>query len=110
MSKTAHAVARLDDFPDGSMREVEGEGRKILLVRRGDEVFALDGTCPHAGGPLAEGVLDGDRVICPWHKAAFDITSGANLDPPAVDDLCRFPVGLRDGEVLVTLEDQAKPG
>ena len=109
MPNQARVLARLDDFPDGSMRQVERDGVKILLVRRGDEVFAVEGTCPHAGGPLAEGVLVGDRVVCPWHKAEFCVTTGSCTQPPAVDDLKRFPVGLRDGDVLVSPEPAIGP-
>jgi NADPH-dependent 2,4-dienoyl-CoA reductase/sulfur reductase-like enzyme/nitrite reductase/ring-hydroxylating ferredoxin subunit len=109
MPDRAHFVARLADFPDGSMRQVQIGATKVLVVRRGDDVFAMDGACPHAGGTLAEGVLAGDRVICPWHKAAFHIASGACLEPPAVDDLRHYPVGIRDGEILVTLEAPVRP-
>jgi NADPH-dependent 2,4-dienoyl-CoA reductase/sulfur reductase-like enzyme/nitrite reductase/ring-hydroxylating ferredoxin subunit len=104
MSNEAHVVAHLSDFPDGTMRQVELDGAKVLLVRRGDDVFAVEGTCPHAGGPLAEGVLVGDRVVCPWHKAEFCVTTGACTQPPAVDGLARIAVGLRDGEVLLAPE------
>jgi len=104
MSNQARVVAQLADFPDGTMRQVELDGTKILLVRRGAEVFALEGTCPHAGGPLAEGLLVGDRVVCPWHKAEFCVTTGACTQPPAVDGLARIPVGLRDGDVLLAPE------
>lgn len=109
MSNEARIVARLDDFPDGTMREVELDGAKILLVRRGQDVFAVEGTCPHAGGPLAEGVLIGDRVVCPWHKAEFCVTTGACTQPPAVDGLKRIPVGLRDGNVLLAPEPAVHP-
>ena len=109
MSTHAHVVARLADFPDGTMRQVDIDGAQILLVRRGADVFAMDGICPHAGAPLADGVLVGSRIVCPWHKAAFCAKTGACLDPPAVDDLKHFPVGIRDGEVLVELEAPVHP-
>ena len=109
MTDHARIVARLADLPDGTMRGVELDGAGILLVRRGEDVHAFQGTCPHAGAPLAEGVLVGDRVICPWHKAAFCVTSGACLDPPAVDDLKRLPVGIRNGEILVAPEEPVHP-
>jgi len=109
MTDHARIVARLADLPDGSMREIDLDGTKVLLVRRGEDVFALDGTCPHAGAPLAEGVLVGDRVICPWHKATFCVTSGACVEPPAVDDLKRIPVGIRDGEILLAPEAPVHP-
>jgi len=92
-------LADLDAISAGKMLAVDRGDRQILLVRRGDAVVALDGTCPHAGGPLAEGVLDGDRVICPWHKAAFCIRDGHVVDPPALDDLTPIAIECRDGAV-----------
>lgn len=81
------------------MFQVEVDGAKILLIRHGDTVTAIGGVCPHAGGPLAEGVLDGDRVLCPWHKAAFCTRTGRLREPPAVDDLPAYPVELRGAEI-----------
>jgi NADPH-dependent 2,4-dienoyl-CoA reductase/sulfur reductase-like enzyme/nitrite reductase/ring-hydroxylating ferredoxin subunit len=103
-------IGRIDEIPPGTMKSVDLDGKCILLVRRGDTVTVIDGTCPHAGAPLAEGVLDGDRVICPWHKAAFSVIDGACLEPPAVDDLARVPVEIRDGEiVMLSGEAEADP-
>jgi NADPH-dependent 2,4-dienoyl-CoA reductase/sulfur reductase-like enzyme/nitrite reductase/ring-hydroxylating ferredoxin subunit len=76
----------------------------LLLVRSGDEILAFDGSCPHAGAPLAEGVRCGSRVICPWHKASFDLRSGALVEPPAVDPLRRYPAEIEGGRVLVSLQ------
>jgi apoptosis-inducing factor 3 len=103
MPRQEHDVASLDGFAPGTMRQVEVEGSKILLARDGDTVLAVDATCPHAGGPLAEGVWWGHRVVCPWHKAAFCLKTGAVLDPPAVDRLRRYDVRINDGHVLVAL-------
>jgi NADPH-dependent 2,4-dienoyl-CoA reductase/sulfur reductase-like enzyme/nitrite reductase/ring-hydroxylating ferredoxin subunit len=94
-------VADMSDLASFSMKAVELDKTSILLVRRGDSVTAIGGTCPHAGGPLAEGVLDGGSVICPWHKAAFCVQTGRRLEPPAVDDVPRFDVEIRDGGIFV---------
>ena len=83
------------------MREVEVAGNKILLVRQGDEVRAIEAICPHAGGPLAEGVLADGRVVCPWHKAAFCIRTGRCLEPPAVDDVAAFPLEIENDNILL---------
>jgi apoptosis-inducing factor 3 len=93
-------LGRLAELPAGEMREVELAGNKILLVRQGDAVSAIGATCPHAGGPLAQGVLAGGRVICPWHKAEFCVRTGRRLEPPAVDDVLEFPVEIQNGEIV----------
>lgn len=103
MDGQEHAVARLDELADGAMRKVEADDTAILLVRRGDTVHAVGATCPHAGGDLSQGALCGDRVVCPWHKAVFSVSTGALLDPPAVDGLPRYAVRVADGQVFVTL-------
>jgi NADPH-dependent 2,4-dienoyl-CoA reductase/sulfur reductase-like enzyme/nitrite reductase/ring-hydroxylating ferredoxin subunit len=102
-------LGRADDFPESGLREVEVAGRKILLVRRGDKITAIDGLCPHAGAPLAEGVLDGDVVICPWHKAAFSVEDGRCVAPPALDGLARFEIDVVDGDIRL-LDDGKCPG
>ena len=55
----------------------------LVLVRRGDVVFALKETCSHAGGPLSQGTLDGDTIVCPWHASAFRLSDGAVRHGPA---------------------------
>ena len=105
MATVEHAACRSAELADGAMRGVEIGGRKVLLARVAGRCHAVGGTCPHAGAPLAEGVLRGGTVICPWHKAAFDVTTGARLEPPALDRLPAFTVREADGQVLVTLDD-----
>ena len=114
--ETEVCVARLDELTPGAMRQVEAGGETILLCRDSDGdgegdgagVHAVGGRCPHAGANLAEGVLHGGRVICPWHKAAFCVASGACLEPPAVDDLPRYQVRVADGRIFVRLPAVAR--
>ena len=102
-------VGPADGIADGAMLGVELDGQKILLARSGNEIFAVSGTCPHAGAPLAEGVRCGDRVICHWHKASFDLRSGALVEPPAVDALPRYPTRIADERILVSLQAITAP-
>lgn len=97
-------IASLADLQPGSMRQVTAAGVEILLARVGDTVWASSAKCIHYGGPLAEGVLHGDRVVCPWHHAVFDVTTGRQLEPPGCGDLQTFPVRVADGKVWVRLE------
>ena len=87
MAFTDVHVANTFDLRDGEMKEVLVEERRILLARVGDNFHAVSATCPHYGGPLAEGVLCGTRVVCPWHQAAFNVVNGNMEDPPALDSL-----------------------
>ncbi|MCB8884058.1 FAD-dependent oxidoreductase [Acidisoma cellulosilytica] len=108
MQQKAHSVASFAQIPDGGMLAVQVDGEKVLLLRDGSSVTAVSGTCTHAGGPLSEGVRHGNRIICPWHKAAFCNRTGEVLDPPAVDSLPSFSVRVEAGHVLVSVPP-AKP-
>lgn len=97
-----YKVAAVKDLKPGSGREVVAGERVIGLFRVGDEFFALDGICPHAGGPLGKGYVTGTRVTCPWHGWQFDVTTGrhclsANLSTET------FPVVVEGDEVYVEL-------
>src|SRR5579871_3257773 len=72
------------------------EGEAVILVRQGDHVFAMAGTCSHYGGPLAEGLLVGNTIRCPWHHARFNIHTGEAQGAPALNPLPCFNV-RRDG-------------
>lgn len=98
-------AARLDGLDPDTMRQVEIDGRDVLLVRRGDDVTALGARCTHYGAPLAEGVLHDGRITCPWHHAVFDAATGLNLEPPGCDGLRRFPCQVEDGAIRVELTE-----
>jgi nitrite reductase/ring-hydroxylating ferredoxin subunit len=72
-------LASLDELPPGAMKEVEAEGRIIALFNVDGVVSAIDGLCPHQGGPLAEGELEGTTVTCPWHGWQFNVRTGETL-------------------------------
>jgi nitrite reductase/ring-hydroxylating ferredoxin subunit len=76
------AVLAAEDLADGEVIEAMVGERALAIARVGDEVFALDNVCPHAGGPLGDGVLNGCELTCPWHGWTFDVSSGAcTMDP-----------------------------
>jgi apoptosis-inducing factor 3 len=100
-------VLALDELEDGSMRGVKAAGSDVLLVRDGDTVYAVGGKCTHYGAPLEKGVYADGVVHCPFHKACFRVSNGEVLAPPAVDGLPSFPVRIEDGQVIVTIADDA---
>jgi nitrite reductase/ring-hydroxylating ferredoxin subunit len=69
-------VARLDQVVPGTVRRVDALGSKVALVSVGADLYALDDECPHAGGPLADGELDGLVLTCPHHGFSFDVRNG----------------------------------
>ena len=99
-------IAKVSDLQDGDMKEVEVAGIKILLTRLDGRFYAIGGECSHYGGPLAEGVLCGEHVTCPWHQARFNVTTGDLVDPPALDDMTRFDTRVDGENVVVILPDK----
>jgi NADPH-dependent 2,4-dienoyl-CoA reductase/sulfur reductase-like enzyme/nitrite reductase/ring-hydroxylating ferredoxin subunit len=89
------------DLPDGGMLAGHAGGEAVLLARRGDDVFAVGGICTHYGGPLAEGLLVGETVRCPWHHACFSLRTGEVLRAPALNSVSCFRVERRNGAVYV---------
>ena len=91
----------LDELPDGGMLVGHDGDEQILLVRRGSEVFAVGAQCTHYQGPLAEGLVVGDTVRCPWHHACFDLRNGEALRAPALSPIACWNVEQRDGAIAV---------
>jgi len=89
------------DLADGAMIVGHAAGDAVLLARHGDEVFAVAANCTHYGGPLAEGLLVGNTVRCPWHHACFDLRTGAAVRAPALNDLQCWNVERKDGKIVV---------
>jgi NADPH-dependent 2,4-dienoyl-CoA reductase/sulfur reductase-like enzyme/nitrite reductase/ring-hydroxylating ferredoxin subunit len=77
------------------------EGEAVILVRQGNNVFAIGATCTHYGGPLAEGLVVGETIRCPWHHARFSLRSGEAEAAPALNPVTCFDVRQEDGKVRV---------
>jgi nitrite reductase/ring-hydroxylating ferredoxin subunit len=95
-------VAQVHDIPVGEGRVIDAGGKSLALFNVDGTYYAIDNGCPHRGGPLGEGDLDGAVVSCPWHGWRWDVKSGANANNPAVRVPC-FPVTVNDGDVFVDL-------
>ena len=96
-------VASVDQIPPGSSLEVVAGGRILAIFNVAGEFHALDGICPHAGGPLAQGrVVDG-VVACPWHGWQYDLRTGQNCLNPRINAGCHRVTCEGDG-VFVELD------
>src|SRR5215467_4514475 len=97
----------LGEVPDGGMVGGHVGDDAVLLARRGDELFAIGATCSHYGGPLAEGLIVGDTVRCPWHHACFSLRTGEAVAAPAFNPMSCWHVEKRNGTVFV--RDKIEP-
>ena len=69
-------VGKIGELTDGAMKQVMANGREVLLARVGDSYYAADNRCPHMGGMLSQGKLEGTIVTCPRHGSQFDLKDG----------------------------------
>ncbi|HYM51301.1 MAG TPA: Rieske 2Fe-2S domain-containing protein [Candidatus Limnocylindrales bacterium] len=92
---------RLSDLPEATPHKVYVRGTAILLYRKGGTVCAISNTCSHAGGPLNEGTVAGDHVICPWHASRFDLCTGRVKGGPATVSQVRYETRIQDGQIEV---------
>jgi 3-phenylpropionate/trans-cinnamate dioxygenase ferredoxin subunit len=99
-------VADTNQLPPGKATAVELDGTRIAVFNVGGTFYALEDTCPHAGGPLSEGRVDGDKVVCPWHDAAFDLKTGDVLSPPAFEGVKSYKVVVEGNDVKVELKSE----
>lgn len=108
MSDDFVTVAHVDDVAPGTAKAVVVGEREIALFNVAGTFYALDNTCPHQGGPLAEGWLDGTTVTCPWHAWTFKLTDGGMTlgDFACVDT---FDVRVEGRDVRVSARPRGRP-
>ncbi|HSC08227.1 MAG TPA: FAD-dependent oxidoreductase [Steroidobacteraceae bacterium] len=91
----------MSELPDNMPVLGHARGKALVLIRKGAEVRALDATCSHYGGPLAEGLVVGETLRCPWHHACFDLRTGEAVGAPALNPIACYEVERRGGRVVV---------
>lgn len=100
-------VAKVKDLQNGEMKQVSVGDTDVLLARVNDQFHAIGAYCTHYQAPLAEGVLSGDRVICPWHNACFSLVTGDLQEPPGLDAQPCYAVQIDGEDVIVSVPDSA---
>jgi NADPH-dependent 2,4-dienoyl-CoA reductase/sulfur reductase-like enzyme/nitrite reductase/ring-hydroxylating ferredoxin subunit len=102
------AVAKVGDLEDGGMKAVEAGDTQVLLTRARGEFHAVGASCSHYGAPLEMGVVEGDRIYCPWHHACFNAKNGELVEPPALEGLPSYRVEIDGDDVVVLLPEDGK--
>jgi nitrite reductase (NADH) small subunit len=97
-------VTGLENVPPREGRAVTVAGRELAIFNLGDRVVATDNRCPHKGGPLADGIVSGDRIVCPLHGWKISVLTGA-VEQPADTSRCveTYPTRVDNGVIVVGL-------
>lgn len=96
-------VANTDDLKPGENKVVNVNGTEVALFNVDGHFFATTNTCPHRGGPLGEGMLDGDVVTCPWHGWKFNVKTGVSPVVPTAK-VPTFEIKVDGNDVLVSVD------
>jgi len=94
-------VAGRGDVPAGEMLIVEIEGEEIVLANVDGQIYAFGNGCTHRGGPLGEGLLEGDEVECPFHQGRFNVKTGEAVQEPPTEPIPTYQVQLDGDDVMV---------
>ncbi len=98
-----YEVAPVEELPNGERLFIQIDTEPIVLFNIAGQIFAIADRCSHDDGPLGEGDLEGDTIVCPRHGAEFDVRTGKVLQMPAVVDIPAYPVRIRDGMIWIGL-------
>ena len=104
MAEFVEVVSR-DALPPGAKLMIEIGGRSIIVFNVAGSFYAIDDTCTHDGGPLADGDFEGTEIQCPRHGARFDVRTGQALCLPAFEPVTTHRVEVRGDDVFVALDD-----
>ena len=104
---SAHKIGRLPQLPPGTLVQAEVAGLRFAVCNVNGELFAIDGDCPHAGGPLGHGALHGHMIFCPFHAWAFDCRTGEFERNPNLK-VRTFPIRVEGEDVYIDVPDDAR--
>jgi len=93
-------IGSLAKFPPGSLMQAEVGEDTYAICNAGGEIHALEGICPHAGGPLGQGALHGTTLVCPWHAWEYDCLTGES-DVDETIRLAKFPVKVEGDDIFI---------
>jgi len=94
-------IAPASELPNGERLFVELGDKPIVIFNIAGQFFAIGDVCSHDDGPLGDGVIEGNNVVCPRHGAEFDVRTGKAMAMPAVIDIPSYPVQIRGGTIFI---------
>lgn len=94
-------IAPASELPNGERLFVDIGNKPIVIFNIANQLFAIGDVCTHDDGPLGDGVLEGNNIVCPRHGAEFDVRNGKAMQMPAVIDIPAYPVQVREGSIFV---------
>jgi len=99
-------VINIIDVPPGQRIFVEIDGQPIIIINNNGKINAISDTCTHDYGPLGDGDVVDNQIVCPRHGARFDLSTGKVMGLPAVSDIDVFHIKIVDGMILVGIQKQ----
>jgi NAD(P)H-dependent nitrite reductase small subunit len=96
-------IAEENQVPADRGLSVRVGDREFALFRLDGEYYALDGRCPHRGGPLGEGLVENGRVFCPLHGWEFDVKTGAHIGGNSEKPVACFPINVAGGKIQIQI-------
>ncbi len=97
-------VTTEQQLTENSTQSVIAKGQPLVLCKSGDQIYAFDNACPHAGLPLGDGAFCGETIICPFHGYTYDVKTGKNTDFPDDAAVQTYPTRCVDGQVQVDMQ------
>ena len=97
-------VCKDDEIAEGKVKTVVTRNGRVSLVRLNGEVCAFEDVCTHDDGPLGDGELDGEEIICPRHGARFNMRTGAATKMPATEGIEVYPVRANGNEIEIDMD------
>jgi glycine betaine catabolism B len=94
-------VAETKDIQTSQMKEVQIDGQNVCIANVEGKYYAIGNVCTHEGGPLADGILEGYEVECPWHQSRFDVRTGEVTSPPASESEPTYEIKVDGNSILV---------
>ena len=103
MAQPLISVAKVGEMPVGQFKPVQVQKKRLLICHTAEGFYAIDDTCTHDDGPLADGWLEGHAIECPRHGARFDVRTGKVLCLPAAVAITSYPVKVEGEDIKVQL-------